>query len=599
MKNLFFTSILICVLLISFSCDDNPNDTVITPKIPDTMEILNPCDFLYNIPFSGDTIFLDKNYAIDFRVDIDEFDIDSVTMIIDSNRIIRVDTTIITTYSFMHDSKTGSTLQFYFRTVNINTGDTVHFGTKPLILKIVENLSHQFIKIDEADGTLKLTWPELDKKHTKYYLIERFIGENLDLCHKFEEPDSIFIDYYYVGEEVVYKISVINNENVRQNLWYYKKEKEKINYYVSQHPTEGYIIFHSACKYYNNFGEYQLTTGSNSYPELLYSTSNIQDTAYHNTQAKFAQEERFWLRILPKEFPHGVTINNWQIYGNFIYIMYGEKSFKFDRIAIVDNKTVVYTKNGNIYKRDLERENDIDSIINSSVDYEFLNATPGGKYFYALDANEYVPYLSFWQSEKMTQTPKYKFKSAFRLPAVSDNLIAIMSDNDKLSLYDVAKGNKIYSTQFTAISYGPAISSDGKHMFIPGDMKLCSFINNTFKVLWEEKDWTKLYQGYYFNPLDNTVCYTWSSDNIFTIRNINDGSELYSYTLDVGKIVNFNFYSNKIFCSNGNIVICSLDNGTILREIPADGSQLFMYGYQTIFVGNTIYSHHGIKYEIK
>ena len=350
---------------VMFSCEKDTNPIVIEddeqkPNTEinvgiDTLSITN--NFLFNVPIVFDTVFIDNQYDIDVRVEIKGYSIDSVIVMINNKyTMLMLDTTIISS-KYFHFYENYENVEFLIRSVNLENQDTVYFKSKPIFFKVVENLSNKYVYPSVAEGKLKLTWQEFDKDNTQKYVVERWIIDNnfnqnygeKKYYQTFEVESAMFLDDYYVGEETEYKITIINNEGNRQDIWYYKKSKEQPNYHVTQNPTGGYDLHFSKCKYYNNFGQYYITDGYNASPTFIHSTNQITDTTLTLTDAEFGNEARFWIRYLPKQLPNSFSENDWYIYGKFLYVKYGIASIFYENIAILDNNNVVYTSNGKIF----------------------------------------------------------------------------------------------------------------------------------------------------------------------------------------------------------------------------------------------------------
>ena len=571
-------------------------------------------NFLFNVPIVGDTIFIDKRYNIDIRIALEGYSIDSVTIINNERTILKSDTSIIrSNYLFFYENI--ERVEFLIRSVNLGSGNIVYFKSKPMLFKVVENLSNQYVFTFVDEGKLKLTWQEFDKNNTQKYLVERWmIDDNFGgnngvkkYYQAFEVDNAVFFDNYYVGEEAEYKITVINNEGNQQDIWYYKKSKEQPNYYVTQNLAGGYNLHFSKCKYYNNFGQYYLTTGWNFNPEQIYSTTQINDTTYYVSEAKFGGEGRFWLRCLPKQLPDGFLEDDWYIYSKFLYAKYGVSSFSYyNNIVVLDNENVAYIWNEKIFKYNTKTNQVTDSIVSQSASYGFLRATPSGKYIYAVDERKYGSPLYFWSTTSFSPNPIYTFQTKFIVPPVSNNLRTIMpipSDfsSSPLAIYDVTNGNIIYTTTYTGSSSYPAISPNGDYFFIydVNYLKLCRYANNSFEVIWTESNRTKYYRFYNFNRLNNDLCYIWDDNKTFSIRKSSDFSVLNSFPLELEAIVDIDYYSNKIMgYVTDKVMIYDLNNGNLIKEIPANLSELFFYSNKTVLLGNTIYNNHGIKYEL-
>ncbi|WP_346856720.1 hypothetical protein [uncultured Draconibacterium sp.] len=601
---------------IIFSCEDTSIENDIEPTdndekmVFDTLSITN--NFLFNVPFVADTFFIDKLYNIDIRIGLEGYFIDSVSIIDSKGSKFVGDTAIISSKYFCH-YENPERIKFFIRTINQENKDTVFFESESLMFKAVESLAKRFVHSSVDEGRLKLIWQEFDENNTQKYLVERWIiDDNFNqnygekkYYHRFEVNSATFLDNYYVGEEAEYKITIINNENDKQDIWYYKKSKEHPKYYISQNSSGGYNLNFTKCKYFNNFGQYYLTDGYNFSPTFIRSTDQINDTTLNIADAEFGSEARFWLRYLPKQLPEGFTENDWYIYGKFIYARYGIKSFEYEGIAIINEENLAYTEDGNIYKFNISSNQKTDSIINKNARYGFLTATPAGNYLYAFDENIYGSPVYFWTTNKLSTNPDYSFQSGFAIPPVSDNLVALKSipsnvSPSNLALYDVTTGNNIYTTDYSGSGNRPKISNDGQYFLIDNSgLKLCSYINNKFGLIWEESDWKKSYRFYDFNPQNDDQCYIWDDNKIFSIRKTSDFSAINSFTIEADAIVNIDYFSNKIMAyTTDKILIYNLNNGNLIKEIPANLSELFFSGNKTVLLGNTIYNNNGVLYKL-
>jgi hypothetical protein len=594
------------------SCEKDVKTPDINTLTIDTLYIPIAQDFIFNLPFNQDTFFIDRENNIDFRIEIEGHQIDSAFLSIDNSFAIKQDTSMFSTKNF-YISDGLHLFSFLIRSINSETGDTVFLKSKSLLLNVVQNLSNKFVSPAVEDGKLKLTWKEFDKSNTLKYIVERWLIDdkfNTQLKEKkcyqtFEVENASFIDNYYVGEEAEYKITVINKEGNKQDIWYYKKAKEQQIHYILQRESGGYTLYFTKCKYVNNFGQYYITDGLNANPTFIESTNEVNDTTLHITNAKFGGDGSFWIRYLPKQLPENYIEDDWNIYGNFMSSKYGDKSFTFNRIARINNETVAFTSDGKIFKYNIFSNQKTDSIINNNARYGFLVTTPKGDYLYATDEQIYDPPIYFWPTNNFPAQPSYTFPIDFVIPSVSDNLIAIMGvpsnvSPSKLALFDVKNENIVFTTDYNDSSNRPRISSNGQYYFINDlHLKLCSYKNNTFKVIWEESEWPKSYKFYDFNPFSENICYTWTDDKKFSTRSTTDYSEINSFTLDLENIISIDYFNKKIMgYVNEKLLIYNLENGALVKEIPADLSELIFYSNNSILIGNTIYNNHGIKYTI-
>lgn len=572
----------------------------------DTLKLASPKDFLFNLPMNGDTLFTQTNYETQFRVAIANYNIEWLKIITNDTDSATYDSTILSSYKLRALPYRANSIYFLIRAVDQAKGDTIFFKSNHFYTREVENLSQRFVKTAVKDGRLNILWLALDKPFTDHYLVERYMGENERYLQTFETTDTVFTDQYYMGEKVDYKISVINKNGGRQNIWYFHKAKENGSCSVTPSANGGYDLHFSRCKYYNNFGEYDLTTGDNSIPEILFSSSAVADTICHLPDAKFAGEASFWLRSYPKEFPTGISAGNWKFYGDFLHMKYGEPSFTYEMISRLDNHRVAYLKNGNIYIRDMESNQIVDSVTDEQAHYGLLRTTPSGNYFYAVDENVYGSPVYFWSSNDVFNSPAYTFQAGFTVPSVSDNLMTIKPvpadiTPSNLALYDVTNGSKIYTMKYTSGGFPPKISPNGDYFFLyDTGLLLCSYKNSSFKVIWKQTDQLKSYTYYAFNPLKNDTCYLWDSYNKkFYIKNAADFSTITSFDLDLETIISIDYYSGKILGASGdNLLVIDLNSGTLENKIPFSNNNFFTSGINTVIIGNTIYNNYGIKYQI-
>ncbi len=602
---------LLALFYLIYSCEDTHSPTI---KEDDKKSNAKTIDniFLFNVPIVGDTIFIDKQYNIDIRVELEGYSIDSVIITNNTHTILVCDTEIISSKYFC-SYENPEKVEFLIRSVNLENKDTVYFKSKPMVFKSVENLSNNYVYPSIDDGKLKLMWQEFDKNNTQKYLVERWmIDDNFNQNYGkkkyyqiFEVENAVFFDNYYVGEEVEYKITIINHYGNKQDSWYYKKSKEKPNYYVTQNSAGGYNLHFSKCKYFNNFGQYYLTDGYNFNPTFIHSTNQVSDTIITLSSAKFCDEARLWIRYLPKQLPDGFLEDDWYIYGKFLYTRCGTTSITYKNIAILDNNNIAYTMDEKIFKYNIVNNQVVDSIVNKGANYEYLKSTPDGKYIYSNNYNLSNSSMYFWSTNSFSPNPVYDFHLTYAVSPVSNNLRIIMTipsnfSPSKLAIYDITNRSIIYTTNYDETGNYPTISPNGDYLFISDSgLKLCHYINNSFDVVWAESDLGKYYRFYNFNRLNNDLCYVWDNNKVFSIRRTSDFSIINSFSLGLEAIVDIDYFSNKIMgYVSDKIMIYDLNNGNLIKEISANLSETFFYSNKTILLNNIIYNNHGIKYEL-
>jgi hypothetical protein len=601
--------LLILVLLLSQACTKENSDLKSTVILTDTLELLKPGLFLKNIPINSDTIYMDKNYGIDFRVHVDNYKIHTVRITLDNLYPYIYKTTMFNSLSLpISTAKSTFNINFKLYAVKDSTGssnDSVVFESGDFILKVVENLSERYVHFKDEDGSLKITWPELDKDYTQNYLIERLAGDK-EIKHEIVAMDSLYTDPFYVGEEVTYNISVINKDNIKQKIWHIHRKQTSPKLNVKQNGDNGYILKWNKCRYTSNLSNYNFYKINDfAADELLFTSSNANDTTYILTTGKFGEDARFRLEYIPKVFPTGITKADTYLYSFYLSKLLGEVSLVYDQALKLDENTLVYTRNGIIYKYSISQDKTIDSIFKSGAHYGFLSTTPAANYLYAADENIYGSPIYIWPAASFQNSPLYTFLINFLIPPVSDALTTIMGQksattDSKIAICNVTNGAVLYGTSFQSTSNSPRISSNGQSLFIfDSGLGLYEYKNNTLTKIWEEANWTKFYKFYNFDPLNPDLCYVWSDDKIFSIKNTHDYSTVATYSLDMEEIKNFDFNTRRIMGYGANgILIFNLANGSLLKQIPAGLSNLFFYSNNSLLVGNTIFNNNGIKYNL-
>jgi len=598
------SSILVALiaLLVYFSINSCKKENFMPEKAFDTVQIVNSSEFLKNIPIHNDTVLFYGNYDIDFRIEIENHNICDVKIISSGDTIESVDKQIIST-GLLHLYGEIQKIGFLITAAKTNTIDTVVFRSDA-IFKKDDNLGKRYVNFSNESGRLKLTWNELDKANTKGYSIERIVGKNQFTQH-LEVSDSILIDEYYVGEGVTYNISVVNKDNRIQKIWHVYKEKESRRLMICQ-KDNNYRIKVEKCPYYNNFGRFLIYQIINYKNVLISSSEDINDTAHTILNAKFADEARFYYEYYPKTFPTGAneyTSEKYDIYNYSYYGKFGNESFEFDGISRINENNLVFTKAGKIFWYDVSQNIIKGSISKYNSNYGFLRATPMGEYFYVIDQNISNSPIYLFSFASFSSSPSYTFNINYIVPPVSDNLIAIMGEksstsDSKLAIYNTKNGNNLYTTGYQATSESPRVSSNGLYFFINSSkLILCKFNNNNFEVFWEEKDLVHLYSFYDFDPLNPDIYYLFDSDKNFTIKSITNNTITKSYVLNTYKIVNIDYYSQKILAyDNDKLQIFNLNSGELLSEIPANLSELFAWSNKTTLINNVIYNNQGLKY---
>jgi len=464
-----------------------------------------------------------------------------------------------------------------------------------------------YVKKECVDGKLKLSWPELDKSNTKSYMIEKYLGDAL-LERNEVVGDSCFVDRTYVGEEVTYKISTLNNDNVIQRTFGFIKAREVPKIRIEQHPQSGYTIYWTKNKYYSNFKDCNLIQ-INSYGanKTLMTSENINDTSLYMPNASFSAEIRYYLVQSPKIKPAFFTESQKDIYSYFIYNHYGVPSLRYEEMVVLDQNTFAYTYGGKIYKYNILSNKTTDSIVNKIGTYSDLRMTPTGTYIYANNTNLGVTFFDFWKSDKFINSPLVTFDTAYLTYFFTDELTGITNlKNSVTNLYTIST-KKVLTNQLVSeieinegVGYGMSISSNGE--YIIGQNPTCSLFHikdNKWTKVWGDPHITTYQTFYSFDPLDSTRLYVYNNQ-IFSIISLIDYSIIKSYSLPNTNINNIDFYTGLMLTgTTGKYQVIKIGTGEIVKEVPFSNYDTFSYKSSIRLIGNVIYCNQGVKYILK
>lgn len=525
---ILFNFIFLLLFALLTSCVDSLDSN--NKKEQDLLQ--RPSMFLKNVIIHNDTLFLDKDFNVDCRVEIPGYKINRISLKVNNESFISYnDTSVFSMNMFIIQQYNEFNASAVVTVTNTTTLKRSTLTSKPFIIKAVKDLYNLYVRKDCVDGKLKLSWPVLDRSNTKSYIVEKYLGDNL-IERNEVVGDSCFMDQTYVGEEVIYKISTQNNDNVIQRTFGFIKAKEVPNIRIEQHPLLGYTIYWPKNKYYSNFKDYSLVQiNSNGTNKTLMTSENINDTSLYMPNASFSAEVRSYLFQNPKIKPAFLTESQNDIYSYFIYNHYGISSVNYENMVVLDKNLFAYTFHGKIYKYNTLNNETTDSIININVDYRDLYTTPTGKYIYANNANLGVTFFDFWKSDKFTNSPLLTFDTSYLTYFFTDELTGITNiKNNVTNLYYISTKN-ILTNQLNSeieinegVGYGMCISSNCK--YIIGQNPNCSlfhFKDNKWIKVWGDPQITTYNTFYSFDPQDSTRLYLYNKE-IFSIISLNNYS---------------------------------------------------------------------------
>lgn len=582
------------------ACTDSPVVVDTEPEKPDLLG--KPSMFLKNVVIDNDTVFLDKNFDTDCRVEIPGYKINSIRLKVKNvSYASGNDTSVFSMNMFRIQYNNEFVVSAVVSVTDINTSERSTLVSKPFVIKAVVDLYNLYVRQECVDGKLKLSWPMLDKSNTKSYIVEKYVDENL-IQRNEVVGDSCFMDPTYVGEEVRYKILTVNTDDVIQRTFEFIKTKEMFKFITEQHPVSGYTLKWRKNKYYSNFKDYNLIlVNTFTGDKTIMTSENVNDTSLYMPVAPFGGELSYYLVQSPKTYPPMLTENQKNIYNRSNYGHFGIPGIRCDAMVVLDQNTFAYTRAGKIYKYNILENKTTDSIVNTSGYYRYLHKTPAGKYIYANNTNVGVTSFDFWKSDKFTNAPFLTFDTSYHNYGYTDELTGVgtIQNSTNLKYYlttrNIQTNEVIYEAE-AKDGGGNYISSNGEYLI--GHCYLLRFKDNKWTKVWEVPETGNYNTFYSFDPQDPTRFYFFNNYK-FSIISLIDYTVLKTYTI-TGSINTIDFNTKLMLVSvSGKVLVMNVDTGEVVKEIVSDNYELFGYDYCTKIIGNVLYSSQGVKYVLK
>jgi predicted Zn-ribbon and HTH transcriptional regulator len=459
-----------------------------------------------------------------------------------------------------------------------------------------------------------MSWKKYPVNDFNEYIIFRVVGYNTKI--EISRTKSLeFTDSSYAGEGVRYELEVIK-KNGQLFPWGFlelQSELPRLSFHASE--DNEYIIKWSKSRYYNAVDTFKLAISKFSDWNFIIAkaTRNPEDTTYTITSSLFGDNLDFKLRLVPK---NNILYSS-QDYNRFESTLYDvELGFPFksgpvsaNHITQVNNDEFAYILNCDSLirysvsqKRKVERLTYEPSYC-SMCRFTDFEASVSGKYMTAYVDCDFK--LMLINSDNLSNNIIHDLKSfsgqnyAPLIP-VSDLATGIVNNSGGgFYIYDFKSSSSLgYYKKDIYGGFGSSISSDGSYIFLTDDsLRLVHFENSQFTSVWRHSMFSTP-KYYAFDGTNPGRLVIWDG-SVFSVRNCSDFSELYSFPLTDGYLMNIDYYSGEMLTySDGHLYVRNFADGTLIKDIPVNIDPTNWY-YTCILINHAVICTAGVIYFIK
>jgi hypothetical protein len=145
---------------------------------------------------------------------------------------------------------------------------------------------------------------------------------------------------------------------------------------------------------------------------------------------------------------------------------------------------------------------------------------------------------------------------------------------------------------------GSSISSDGNYVFLTDDsLRLVRFEDSQFTGIWKHS-MTDVPKYYAFDGSDPDRLVLWNG-SVLSVKKCSDFSDLYSFTLTDGYILNIDYFSNEMLTySDGHLYVRSFADGTLIKDIPVNIDPANWF-YSCLLINHAVICTTGVMYFVR
>jgi hypothetical protein len=490
------------------------------------------------------------------------------------------------------------------------------FKTKEWVIR-VNNTTYYNVTSTATDGFLKLRWTDEYSEANEYIIFRGYkeIGRSTT-CE--------FIDKGYVGEGAEYYIKYKSpySEDL-QTLGRVEIPKEiKLNFTCDV--LNNYQVSWGKLKYYAAVDTIIVRGNDGSYaPYEIQKTTDVSQTGFSVSKKYFGQQRNYSLTLLPKYYNplyNGNSYRNDAFTSSTYQFTIGYPSPLYQEFMRINGnefiyhtniyKDLSYTYHDSIYRYSAAANKYIERFgINrtdpyySGNDLNSLSVSADGSYIaaiYRTSGNAFISSGSNLRNFKIFEINGLVYSSR-KIP-MANNGIGLVYGGGKKYLYDFKTENILGYANNTTWHEDYNISPDGTYFFlrVSHSIELYSYANNVVSL---KRDISSSappgfdYFNFMANEAGNAVCWNKAS-KVFSIIKYADMQIVKSFNVNEDEIWDIDYYNKQILSfSSGLLVVRSLDDGSVLFEIPV--SFTYRTFNQCYLCGNSIFHQEGARYFLK
>jgi len=478
------------------------------------------------------------------------------------------------------------------------------------VLYVDQNYSYN-VKSIIADGFLKLTWNRYRGYDFKEYAVYRQTGwDSKILISKSTVP--YFTDQTYVGEATNYYVEVITHDGlvIPWGSLELVKDLPKLYFIVSE--GNQYLVKWNKSKYYGAVETTTLSLSTNwgiDYTAIKV-TSEPEDTSHFLTSLYFGDRIVLKLNTVPinKIFYNPV---NYSLYESYLTDLtvgfhFGMKNRGVYNITQVSRDEFIFiagcdslTRYSVSQKRIVERFG-YQPIGCSMCNFSSLKVSPSGKYLTTyVDCDHDIMLVNSGNLANHTVRDLKSLTGQMYIPEipVSDaGLVIVNNSNGGFYLYNFNTATTIafYNKDVFTLQ-GLSISLNGDYIFLLHDsLRLVRYYNSEFINIWSHSRFAEP-EFYEFDGINPDRLVIWNDSNL-SIKQCADFSTVYEFPLADGKILDIDYYNNRILTwSSGHLFVRSLTDGSLLNDVPYRLDPGFWYN-SCYLIDRAIVSQLGVIY---
>ncbi len=564
-KLIYRIIIVIAFFVYAFSACEYQTDEVFFREVDENVPLP---DLEIDLNLCTDTIYVYQNTTVKLTLSLTNKDLYDVKFYINNIEVENVQKTDGNNYSFYLDISMHSIAEvkaeIYTSTETGSIGDIVGYeafiykSDKWTLIRCNDVLAYE--KTIE-NGRLKISWtPIKSKLNSKYCIISSNVTDST--------YNTWYIDSNYIAGNNYISITYGNDDISGYGIYDYIYNYESPDVYINN--TDSFVIHWNKFKYYNNIKGYKIAIGD----ETFFLNSNDTLLTYKNGVLGNSYYVEFYLVPFDDNPNHSDEMlmgTNSAYYPSALLEYF--TNIEYTYFPLTGNSFYYWSRENNnlfFYKYDLSSK-----TVTHSEDFSTPYVVVSSNDMYVLEEDN--DYLRLYNN---TLTPiksilKTNISSnLFNMyPSISNNGFIVFNDYSKRSLvvYDILTESFItevpvstyYSTRYK-------ISSNGDYIYDHRFNTLYKIEDDSYSVVYVD---TQEYSYYEFLP--NTDQIALYNGNTFYLKNCTDYSTDRSFSLDNTTIANIDYTNQKILTYNENdeLIIYSLNDGSILNVIPANYSQ--------------------------